>query len=493
MLKILMVAAELAPFAKEGGLADAVGSLTKALSLRGHGIRAVIPLYGRIDRGAWRLRPAGPPLPVPMGRLGHLACTVFEGRLPGTGVPVSFVDYDPFYGRRGIYQEDGEGYPDNGERFVLLSRAALEIVRRDGWRPDIVHVHDWHTAAVPVLLNTLYRDDGTLSAAASVLTLHNLLQQGVFDKGLMEILGVGWEHFQLRGLEFFDRVNLLKGGIYHATRINTVSPTYAREILQPEFAYGIEGVIRDRASDLLGILNGADYGEWDPETDRFIAAAYSAADLRGKALCKKDLQGFLGLPEDPAVPLAGVVSRLVRQKGIDLVADALPRILDLGVQVALVGSGEPWAHTFFEGLARERPDRFACRIGYDEALAHRIIAGADFFLMPSRFEPCGLTQMYAMRYGTLPIVRATGGLRDTVENYDDGTLSGTGFTFDDATADALLDTIRRALRIWGSRPEAVAGLIRRAMAKRFTWEAAARRYEDLYGEAIERSPEGQGR
>ena len=485
-MRILMAAAEMAPFAKEGGLGDSVGALAKALASRGMDIRVIIPLYGRIDRDAWGLRTAGYPLQVPMGPLGRLDCHVCEGGLPGSGVHVHFIDYAPFYGRRGIYQEDGEGYPDNGERFVLLSKAALAIARREDWRPDVVHVHDWHTAAIPVLLDALCRDDAALAGTASVLTIHNMLQQGVFDKGLMDVLGIGWDRFHVGELEFFDRVNLLKGGIYRAARINAVSPSYAREILQPEFALGIEGVLRDREADLSGILNGADYEEWNPETDSRIAANFSAEDLSGKGLCKADLQRALGLRERPDAPLLGMVSRLVGQKGIDLLAEALPRILDLDVQVALLGSGEPWAHAFFEDLARQRPGRFACRIGYDEALAHRIIAGADFFLMPSRFEPCGLTQMYAMRYGTLPVVRATGGLNDTVENFNEETREGTGFTFHDATSSALFGTIRWATHTYCTRPEALETLFRRAMAKRFTWASAADRYERLYAAALKR-------
>lgn len=490
-LSILMVAAEMAPFAKEGGLGDAVGALAKALSSRGMDIRAVIPLYGRIDRKAWGLRMAGHPLQIPMGPLGRLECRVCEGGLPDSGVRVHFIDYPPFFSRGGIYQEDGEGYPDNGERFVLLSKAALELARREGWRPDVVHVHDWHTAAIPVLLDALYRDDAALAGTASVLTLHNMLQQGVFDKGLMDVLEIGWDRFHVGELEFFDRVNLLKAGIRLATVINTVSPTHAREIQLREFAYGIEGVLRDRAADLMGILNGADYEEWNPETDPRIAANFSAEDLSGKGLCKADLQRALVLQERPDAPLLGMVSRLVGQKGIDLLAEVLPRILDLDVQVALLGSGEPWAHAFFEELARQRPGRFACRIGYDETLSHRIFAGADFFLMPSRFEPCGLTQMYAMRYGTLPVVRATGGLNDTVENFDEKTLEGTGFTFHDATSSALYGTIRWAIRTYSTRPEALEKPIRRAMAKRFSWQEAAERYEGLYRMALDRRGSGK--
>ena len=317
-MKVLVVAAEMAPFAREGGLGDAVGALSKALASRGHEVRAVVPLYGRIDRNAWGLRTALAGLRVPMGSIGRLECNLLEGVLPGSDVPVLFVDHAPCFGRQGIYHERGEGYPDNGDRFALLSRASLESCRATGFFPQVIHVHDWHAAAVPVFLDTLYRGDGALSSAASVLTIHNMR--------LMDVLDVGWEQFNIRGLEFFGKVNLLKGGIYHATLLNTVSPSYALEIRQREFAHGIEGVIRDRADDLSGILNGADYGEWNPETDCRIAANYSERDLSGKALCKGDLQRALGLPAKPDVPLLGMVSRLVRQKGIDLVADAAQRL-----------------------------------------------------------------------------------------------------------------------------------------------------------------------
>jgi starch synthase len=482
-LKILMAAAEMAPFAKAGGLGDALFALSGTLAAAGHDVRVVLPCYGSIDREAFGLRPVAS-LEVPMGVLGRTAVTVLQGETPRSRAGSFFIGHDAYFARRGIYGHDGDGFTDNDLRFTLLSRAALETARHMGWRPDVVHVHDWHTAAIPVLLNTLYRDDASISGAATLLTIHNMVHQGVFDKALMDVLGVGWEHFHFRELEFFDRVNLLKGGIYHATLINTVSPSYAWEIRQPQFAYGIEGVVRDRAADLSGILNGADYEEWNPGGDPCIASTYSGNDIRGKALCKRDLQKALGLPEEPGVPLFGVVTRLVKQKGIDLLAEAMDGIRGLDVQVALLGSGEPWAHVFFEDLARACPDRFACRTGYDEALSHRIMAGSDFFLMPSRFEPCGLTQMYSMRYGSLPIVHATGGLNDTVENFDEATLEGTGFVFRDETARALFDTIGWATHTYYNRPNAMETLIKRAMAKRFTWEEAARRYEDLYRIAV---------
>ena len=487
-LKILMVAAEMAPYVKVGGLGDALFALSGTLAAAGHDVRVVLPCYGAIDREAFGLRPVAS-LEVPMGALGRTAVTVLQGETPRSQARAFFIGHDPYFARRGIYGHDGDGFTDNDLRFTLLSRAALETARHMGWRPDVVHVHDWHTAAIPVLLNTLYRDDASVSGAATLLTIHNMLHQGVFDKALMDVLGVGWGHFHFRELEFFDKDNLLKGGIVHATLVNTVSPTYAREILQPEFAYGIEGVVRGRGADLSGILNGADYDEWNPEADPMIAARYSAGDPAGKALCKKDLQQAMGLPEKPTSPLFGLVSRLVKQKGIDLLAQALPRILELDAQFVILGAGEPWSHGFFEELARACPEKFACRIGFEPAMAHRIIAGCDFFVMPSRFEPCGLTQMYAMRYGTLPVVHATGGLDDTVENFDEAGLLGTGFKFYAATAGALNDTIGWATHTYYHNKRAIGTLARRAMSKRFTWEEAAGRYEDLYRVAMRRKAE----
>ena len=485
MSRILMAAAEMAPFAKAGGLGDALCALSGTLAAAGHDVWVVLPRYGSIDGDEFGLQPVAS-LEVPMGVLGRIPVTVLQGEASPSKARTFFIGYDPYYARRGIYGHDGDGFTDNDLRFTLLSRAALEIARQMGWRPDVVHAHDWHTAAIPAFLRAIYRDDPVLRNAATLLTIHNMLHQGVFDKSLMDVLGIGWEHFQLHELEFFDKVNLMKGGIVHATLINVVSPTYAQEILQPEFAYGIEGVVRERAADLSGILNGADYGEWNPETDPIIAATYSESDLAGKALCKKDLQRALGLPEKSSAPLFGLVTRLVKQKGVDLLAEALPRILDLDVQFALLGSGEPWSHVFFEELAGARPDKLACRIGFEPTMAHRVIAGCDFFVMPSRFEPCGLTQMYSMRYGSLPVVHATGGLDDTVENFDEAGLGGTGFKFRQPTAGALYDTIGWATCTYYHNEKAMKTLMRRAMSKRFTWEEAARKYEDLYRLAVRR-------
>jgi starch synthase len=297
-------------------------------------------------------------------------------------------------------------------------------------------------------------------------------------------LGVGWEHFTFLELEKDDRLNLLKGGIYHATLLNTVSEGYAREMQSPEYGWGLDGVVLERAQDLYGILNGVDYAEWNPETDPYLIANYSARDMRGKADCKRDLQRSFGLPERQDVPLFGLVSRLVRQKGIDILAEAIPRILELDMQFVLLGSGEPWTHFYFGDIAAAHPDRFRCHIGYNNPLAHKIEAGADFFLMPSAFEPCGLNQMYSMRYGTLPVVRATGGLDDSVENFDEAAQAGTGFKFHDLTAGALFDTVGWAVHTYYNRPAAMKTLIGNAMTCRFTWEDAARKYAGLYRQAV---------
>jgi len=482
-LKIMMVAAEAAPFAKEGGLGDVAGTLPRALSKRGHDVRVVIPRYYKIDRKELGLKPVGGPLGVSMGIMGFLWCAVLEGRLPGSDVPVYFIDHEQFYGRDALYHESGQRYLDSDNRFVFLSRAGCELCRMIDFSPDVIHVHDWHTSAIPVFLNTLYRNDPLLRDTASLLTIHNIQHQGIFYKGLMDVLGVGWEQFTMKALEFNDQTNLLKGGIYHATLINAVSPSYAKEIQTQPFGHGLDGVARDRAADLYGILNGVDYDEWNPETDPMIACSYSGDYPLGKALCKEELQRIFDMSVHPDVPLIGMVTRLTNQKGIDVLAQAIHRIMDLDIQFILLGAGDAWAHFYFGDLPNRYPGRFGCHIGYDNTLAHAIIAGSDFFLVPSRYEPCGLTQMYALRYGTLPIVRSTGGLNDTVDNFNETTCEGTGFVFHDMTTGALYDTIAWAIHTYHNKT-VMETLIPRAMSRRFTWEDASVKYEALYERAV---------
>ncbi len=485
-LRILFAAAEAAPFAKTGGLGEVVGDLPRYLHRLGHDVRVVLPRYYSIDPDRYGLRRLPGALVVPMGIIGPMYCGVWEGRLPRSEVPVYFLEHEGLYGRDGIYGIDNVGFLDNDNRFVFLSKATLELPRMLDWQPDILHAHDWHTAAIPVLLNTSYRDDPLVGNAASILSIHNMQHQGTFYPGLMEVLDVGWDQFTFLGLEQDDRVNLLKGGLYHATLLNTVSRGYAQEIQTPAFGWGLEGVVRERAADLYGILNGVEYDEWDPATDRYLPATYTAADLSGKAICKRALQRRFGLPERDDLPLFGVVSRMVPQKGTDLLAETLHRILELELQLVVVGTGEPWAHFFFGGMAHRHPDKMGCFIGYDNPLAHLVEAGADFFLMPSAFEPCGLNQMYSLAYGTPPIVRATGGLDDSVENFDEATLAGDGFKFWSHSAAALYDTVGWATWTFYHNRRGLAALRANGMAKRFTWEKAAENYEGLYRQALRR-------
>jgi len=485
-LKILFAASEAAPFAKTGGLGEVVGDLPRYLHALGHDVRVVLPRYYTIDPEKYGLKLLPGSLVVPMGIIGEMYCGVWEGRLPKSEVPVYLLEHQGLYGRDGIYGVDNVGFMDNDNRYVFLSRAALELPKMLlGWQPDILHAHDWHTAAIPLFLNSSYRNDPLVGNAASILTIHNMQHQGEFYPGLMEVLDVGWEHFTFLELEKDDQVNLLKGGIYHATLLNTVSQGYAREIQTPLYGWGLEGVMRERSADLYGILNGVDYDEWNPATDHYLPATYTVDDLSGKAVCKQALQRRFGLPEID-VPLFGIVSRMVPQKGTDLLAEAIHQMIKLDLQVVVVGNGEPWAHFFFGGMAHRHPDKVGCHIGYDNPLAHLVEAGSDFFLMPSAFEPCGLNQMYSLAYGTPPVVRATGGLDDSIENFDETTLCGDGFKFWTQTSAALFNTVGWATWTYYNNQAGLASLRKNGMVKRFTWEESALKYEDMYREAVRR-------
>lgn len=485
-LSILISASEAVPFIKSGGLADVVGVLPRYLRRLGHDVRLVLPRYYGIDKVKFGLKALPGVLVVPMGAGGNEYCAVLEGRLPDTDIPVYFLEHEGYFGRSGLYAENNVEFVDNDRRFIFFSKGSLELCKMLEFHPDLVHANDWHTAAIPLLLNTTYRQDSHVGGAASLLTIHNMQYQGSFPSAAMDLLGVGWEHFTFLGVEKDDRVNLLKGGIYNATLLNTVSEGYAAEIQTPAQGWGLEGVLRERGRDLFGILNGVDYTEWSPEADPHIAANYSAGDMGGKLVCKRAVQEEMGLPRRDDVPLIGMVGRMVKQKGIDVFAEALPRILGLELQIVMLGEGEPWAHFYFGGMAAGHRDKLSVCVGYDNGLAHRIESGADFFLMPSAFEPCGLNQMYSLRYGTIPIVRAVGGLDDSVENFDEKLLSGTGFKFRDLTAGAIFDTVGWALHTWYNQREAIGRLIENAMAARFTWESAADKYDRLYRLAVKR-------
>jgi starch synthase len=481
-MKVLFVASECAPFAKTGGLGDVVGALPKALRSLGLDARIVMPLYAGMPWQEFEVLEGA--LEVPMW-FGAARAGIRLGRLPRSDVPVYFLEYNRYFDRPHLYGAGGDAYGDNLERFTFLSRGALELVKSLGWIPDVIHAHDWQAALVPVYVNTVEWAK-PLHGSATVYTIHNLAYQGVYDRGALFITGLGPEHYHPGEFEHLGTVNLTKAALRHATLLSTVSPTYAREIQTPAYGWHLDSVLAERSGDLVGILNGVDIEEWNPATDPHLAAHFDAGDLSGKAACKAALQREAGLPVRADVPVFGLVGRLTFQKGVDVLAHALGRILGWDVQMVLLGTGDPDAEHFFATAARERPDRFCAWLRFDDARAHRIEAGADFFLMPSRFEPCGLNQMYSLRYGTLPIVRATGGLVDTVENYDQATGDGTGFVFQDLTPESLANTVGWALSTWHDRPRQVDLLRRRAMAQDFSWERAAREYDRLYRQAYAR-------
>ncbi len=486
-MNILMVASEAVPFAKTGGLADVAGVLPKFLKQLGHDVRVVMPCYSKIDKQKYGLKPIPGALGVWMGVFGEFWCEIFESTLPDSEVPIYFISYDRFFARPSLYNEaNGEGFQDNDNRFVFLSRAALQVCKKVGFSPDVVHANDWHTAAVPIFLNTAYKDDPMFANTASILTIHNMEYQGRYYADLMKVLDIGWEHFNHLELEWHNCCNLLKGGLYHATLFNAVSHGYAEEIKTPQFGHGLDGVVRDRADALRGIVNGIDYTVWNPSIDTLIPANYDWGNMSGKSVCKGALQVRLGLECREDRPLFGVVCRLVDQKGIRLLAQIFERLMQLDLQIALLGSGEAWAHGFLNQMAARYPGKFGLYLGYDESLAHQIEAGADFFLMPSVFEPCGLNQLYSLRYGAIPIVHAVGGLNDTVENFDEYWNCGTGFKYQDQTADALYNTIGWALSTWYHRPDCIEKLRENGMNKVFSWEGSANQYIELYREAIQR-------
>src|SRR3989440_7742005 len=474
-MRILFVASEGLPFSKTGGLADVVEALPKALVARGHEVAVVLPRY----RGTKTSTIVMPSLTIPLGlRLRFPA--VADGTVLN-GVRYFFVDDPAYFDRDGIYGTSTGDFSDNAERFSEFSRAAIEIAKHI-WPADVIHCHDWQTALVPVLLRTSYSDDAVLKDIPFSSTFHNLAYQGKFSRAARERAGSPAVTFIPSRLEFYGDVNFLKGGIVYSDYVTTVSRRYAQEIQTKEYGYGLDGVARGRGDRLVGILNGVDYSAWNPAKDTFLPAKYSPKDLSGKLLCKQDLLKTFGLPDIPGRPVVGIVSRFADQKGFDLIAEVAPEIMREDMALAVLGSGDKKYEKLFETLAIAYPDRVGVKIAYDNAIAHKVEAGSDMFLMPSRYEPCGLNQIYSLKYGTVPIVRATGGLDDTIELFDLEHGTGTGFKFWDYTGGALLYTIRQALhhfadeRIWKR-------IQLNGMEKDFSWKTPAAEYVKLYGTA----------
>lgn len=476
-LRILIVAAEMTPFVKTGGLADVIGALPRALVDAGHDVRVVIPRYGWIDRQQFDLTMHPTLLPVPLNeRVEH--AQLFHTRLHN--ITVWFVDYPAFFDRDGVSM-----YDDDDHRFIFFCRAALESCRQLDWQPDVIHCHDWHAAIIPNWLRTTLADDPFFAHAASLLTIHNLAFQGVFGHRVLEIAGVPALDFAVtESTDARNSVALLGRGIYYADIINTVSPSYASEILEPTAGAGLDPQLRARHDRLYGVLNGIDGTVYNSAADAMIASPYTMDDLAGKALCKAALQRELGVGVHADVPVISVISRLTNLKGYDLIDEIIePFLQQQRVQLVVMGTGQQRFHLRLNELRARYPHHVAFRLTFDEALVHRIVAGSDMLLMPSRVEPCGTGQMIAMRYGTVPVVRATGGLRDTVTNYHAPSNYGTGFVFAEATTHALRDAIERALLVYADHAQ-WRMLMMRGMMSDFTWQVAAVRYVDLYRRAI---------
>ena len=489
-LKILFVASEVAPFSKTGGLADISASLPKALAAEGCEVRVLSPRYGFINKQQFGISRDG-------------ADADFSVDLNGRSVPAElvrmdhsqdgpqflFVECDPLYDRPGVYVDPftNRDYIDNDYRFIVLCRAALEVCRVSHWTPDIIHCNDWQTGLIPLYLETA-RSASQLQKVRTLFTIHNIAYHGLFGVDTARRAGDAHEYFYPGGpVEFYGYMSFLKAGIEFADALNTVSPTYAKEIeSSPEYSFGFDAVLRTRG-ELAGILNGIDFEIWNPATDPLIASRYDSASLDKKEPNKIALCARMGLAYDASVPVIGIVSRMVAQKGFEILSPVLSEMLNLPAQLVLLGTGDPYFEHIMREASRIFPDRLAVHVGYDEELAHLIEAGADMFLMPSKFEPCGLNQMMSMRYGSLPVVRATGGLADTVIDINEGHDRGTGFCFEDYTPEALLQSVRRAVTAWKDNT-VWRGLQRNAMAQDFSWKRSAKRYMDLYRDTLKAPP-----
>ena len=472
-MKILHIASEVTPFAKTGGLADVVASLPVALQRLGHEVRIIMPFYRSVEVAGIGKRRGRKSVELPFCGVVKKAWSRIVGLHK---VPVYFIENGDYFDRETLYGEGAGEYPDNHERFAFFCRAALALCKRLDFRPDIIHCHDWQTALVPLLLRHDPRDDPFFRKAATIYTIHNLAYQGLFPHTSLEQMGLDESYFTIDRLEYYGAVNLMKGGILSADLVTTVSPAYCREILTPEQGCGLDGVLRQRERDLHGIINGIDIECWNPETDRNLPGTYSTISLTGKKAAKKALRKELGLEQREA-PLLGMVSRIVSQKGFDLIVELLPRFEAADLDMVVLGGGEePYLRAL--AAAGERCGRIKlCTGGFNDPLAHRIYAGSDLFLMPSRYEPCGLGQLIALRYGAAPLVRKTGGLADTVT--DAAQRGGVGFVFDEYTAEALWDALQRAMTLYAT-PEKWKKLVRRGMLVDVSWDAPARRYEELY-------------
>ena len=498
-MRILFTASEVSPFAKTGGLADVAGSLPAALARSGHEVKVVMPRYSAVNEKRWGLQSRGDLTVRLAGKeypftLWAAPLPETPARLPDGQVEVLFLSHEGLFGRPELYQEKGKDYPDNLERFAAFSRAVLEIPKRLDWSPDVLHGNDWQTGLIFVYRRVLYPADPLYRRTGTLFTIHNLGYPGLFPGSEFPRLGLPSKYFSPDALEFYGKLNLLKAGLVFAGVLNTVSPTYSREIQTHEFGQGLEGVLQTRRSDLFGIINGVDYRQWDPAHDPSIAQGYEARTLKGKRVCKEALQTECRLPVKD-VPLIGMITRLTAQKGTDLVIEVLDELMRLNLQLVILGTGDPDIQLKLKQAMQRHPEKLSVHLAFNESLSHRIEAGSDLFLMPSRYEPCGLNQLYSLRYGTIPMVRKTGGLADTVvdatpSNVEEG--KATGFVFERASSHEMLTTVQLALKLFREK-DLWYRMMRTGMAADFSWDRSAQEYEKLYRLAIEKArlPDGQ--
>lgn len=485
-MKIAIVSPEVVPFAKTGGLADVAGALPKELAGLGHEVAVVMPLYKAVDRAKHGLVKTGKAVTVRMSD-ADVTAGIYECTLGGT-VKVYFIDRPEYYGRDSLYGTAAGDYPDNAERFMFFSRAVPEVFKAVGFLPDVVHLNDWQSALVSVHIKELRKKGPEFAKTASLYTVHNLGYQGQFWASDMPLTGLGWEHFTPDGIEFYGDINLMKAGLVYADIINTVSKTYSREVRTKEYGHGMEGVLTMREDDLYGIVNGIDYDEWDPASDTAIYNTFTARAFSGKLANKKALKKDLGIAAGRK-PLFGIITRLADQKGLDILSESIPAMMDMGCQLVMLGTGEQKYHELLPKLARKYPKQISVTIGFDAKLARRIYAGSDVFMMPSRYEPCGLGQLISLRYGTVPLVRKTGGLADTVTNYSPKTGKGNGFVFSDYSSKAFLRSVKAAVSAFEDE-KAWKKLATAGMAEDHSWASSAREYVKLYAKARAKAAKG---
>ncbi|MDT8317831.1 MAG: glycogen synthase GlgA [bacterium] len=476
-LNIAMISSEAAPYSKTGGMADVCGALPKALIKAGHNVMVFSPFYKEVMHSGRDIKETAMQIKVKLGKKEYSAKIWKEGNF-------YFIQNNDFYLREELYGSGLNDYPDNHLRFAFLSIASLEAIEQMREKIDILHCHDWQTALAPLYLKMHYKNKDLFSGTASVFTIHNLAYQGLFPEEAMEDIGLPKSLFNYKELEFHNQLSFIKSGLIFSDLLSTVSRKYSKEIQGADFGCGLEGVLKERSKQLFGIINGIDYKEWDPASDIHIKKNYSVSNLAGKTACKKELKKIFKLPYIGDVPLIGMVSRLDAQKGFELIEKAEKNLLGLPLQLVFLGKGSKSIQAFLKKMAKKHPEKVGLKIGYDNALAHKIEAGADIFLMPSHYEPCGLNHLYSLKYGTIPIVRATGGLDDTIVAYSPAGKKGNGFKFRAYTADAMLKSIKKALHIFSSEPKEWERLQITAMREEHSWEKSAANYIEIYGKAL---------